>query len=80
MAEKELSGELEKFSYSLGMSIAGNLIQSGVKTVNPELCKKFFEGTFFYWLCPVKHNLKTAQINAVVDFRIYFLSTKIKSN
>lgn len=41
MAEKELTGELEKFSYSLGMSIAGNLIQSGVKTVNPNL---FLEG------------------------------------
>jgi FKBP-type peptidyl-prolyl cis-trans isomerase FklB len=41
MAEKELTGELEKFSYALGMSIAGNLIQSGVKTVNPNL---FLEG------------------------------------
>ncbi len=41
MAEKEIKGELERFSYSLGMSIAGNLIQSGVKTVNPNL---FLEG------------------------------------
>ena len=41
MTEKKLMGELEKFSYSLGMSIAGNLIKSGVNKINPEL---FFEG------------------------------------
>lgn len=41
MTDKKLTGELEKFSYSLGMSIAGNLIKSGVNTINPEL---FFEG------------------------------------
>lgn len=46
MAEKELSGELEKFSYALGMSIAGNLIQSGVKTVNPELFLEGFKDVF----------------------------------
>ena len=41
MTDKKLTGELDKFSYSLGMSIAGNLIKSGVNTINPEL---FFEG------------------------------------
>lgn len=46
MAEKELTGELEKFSYALGMSIAGNLIQSGVKTVNPELFLEGFKDVF----------------------------------
>lgn len=46
MAEKELTGELEKFSYSLGMSIAGNLIQSGVKTVDPNLFLKGFVDVF----------------------------------
>ncbi len=41
MAESKLSGELEKFSYALGMSISGNLIKTGVKTIHPE---KFLEG------------------------------------
>lgn len=41
MAENKLTGELEKFSYALGMSIAGNLVQSGVTTVAPE---SFLEG------------------------------------
>ncbi len=36
MSEKKLSGELNQFSYALGMSIAGNLIQSGVKIIHPE--------------------------------------------
>jgi len=46
MAEKELYGELENFSYALGMSIAGNLIQTGVKTVNPELFLNGFKDVF----------------------------------
>lgn len=37
MTDKNLNGELEKLSYALGLSIAGNLIQSGVKTIQPEL-------------------------------------------
>ncbi len=41
MAENKSDEELKKFSYALGMSIAGNLIQSGVKTINPEF---FVEG------------------------------------
>lgn len=36
MTEKKLSGELERFSYALGMSVASNLIKSGVKAINPE--------------------------------------------
>ena len=46
MTEKKLTGELEKFSYALGMSIAGNLIQIGVKTVNPELFLEGFKDVF----------------------------------
>ncbi|PIF02420.1 MAG: peptidylprolyl isomerase [Draconibacterium sp.] len=37
MSEKKATGELEQFSYALGMSIAGNLIQSGVKQIQPEI-------------------------------------------
>lgn len=36
MANIDLKDDLQKFSYALGMSISANLIQSGVKTVNPE--------------------------------------------
>lgn len=46
MTEKKLYGELENFSYALGMSIAGNLIQSGVKTVNPEIFLNGFKDVF----------------------------------
>jgi len=46
MAEKKLYGELENFSYALGMSIAGNLIQSGVNTVNPEIFLTGFKDVF----------------------------------
>ena len=46
MTEKKLTGELDRFSYSLGMSIAGNLIQSGVKTVNPEIFVEAFKDTY----------------------------------
>jgi FKBP-type peptidyl-prolyl cis-trans isomerase FklB len=46
MTDKKLYGELENFSYALGMSIAGNLIQSGVKTVNPELFLNGFKDVF----------------------------------
>ncbi|MBN2635047.1 MAG: FKBP-type peptidyl-prolyl cis-trans isomerase [Prolixibacteraceae bacterium] len=36
MSEKKLTGDLNQLSYALGMSIAGNLIQSGVKTIHAE--------------------------------------------
>ena len=35
MSEHKFNGRLEKFSYALGLSIASNLIQSGVKTIDP---------------------------------------------
>jgi FKBP-type peptidyl-prolyl cis-trans isomerase FklB len=41
MTIKNITGELEQFSYALGMSVAGNLIQSGITTINPEI---FLEG------------------------------------
>jgi len=46
MTDKKLYGELENFSYALGMSIAGNLIQTGVQTVNPELFLNGFKDVF----------------------------------
>jgi FKBP-type peptidyl-prolyl cis-trans isomerase FklB len=46
MTGKKLYGELENFSYALGMSIAGNLIQTGVKTVNPKLFLSGFKDIF----------------------------------
>ncbi|WP_205461864.1 FKBP-type peptidyl-prolyl cis-trans isomerase [Mangrovibacterium lignilyticum] len=35
MSDQKGNNRLEDFSYALGLSIAGNLIQSGVKTVDP---------------------------------------------
>ncbi len=46
MTEKKLTGELERFSYALGMSVASNLIKSGVKKVNPDLFLKAINDTF----------------------------------
>jgi FKBP-type peptidyl-prolyl cis-trans isomerase FklB len=46
MTEQKLTGELDQFSYALGMSIAGNLIQSGIKTINPEIFLEAFKDTF----------------------------------
>lgn len=46
MTDNKISGELESFSYALGMSIAGNLIQTGVSTVNPELFLNGFKDVF----------------------------------
>ncbi len=46
MTDNKISGELESFSYALGMSIAGNLIQTGVNTVNPELFLNGFKDVF----------------------------------
>ncbi len=36
MSKHEFKGQVEKFSYALGLSISGNLIQSGVKSIDPE--------------------------------------------
>ncbi len=46
MTDKQIKGELEKFSYALGMSVASNLIKSGVKTINPDLFLKAVKDTF----------------------------------
>lgn len=46
MSDSNIKGELEKFSYSLGMSIAGNLIKSGVNKINPELFLAGIKDTF----------------------------------
>lgn len=35
MSEHKFNDDLEKFSYALGLSISSNLIQSGVKTIEP---------------------------------------------
>ena len=36
MPKHEFKGQLEEFSYALGVSISGNLIQSGVKSIDSE--------------------------------------------
>lgn len=46
MTEKKISGDLDQFSYALGMSIAGNLIQTGVKKVNSDVFIEAFNSTF----------------------------------
>ena len=46
MTDKKLTGELEKFSYALGMSVAANLIKSGVKKINPEIFLDALKDTF----------------------------------
>ncbi|RIH63206.1 FKBP-type peptidyl-prolyl cis-trans isomerase [Mariniphaga sediminis] len=46
MAEEKLTGELERFSYALGMSVASNLIKSGVKNINPEAFLKAVNDTY----------------------------------
>jgi len=46
MTDKKLTGELERFSYALGMSVASNLIKSGVKTINPEAFLKAVNDTY----------------------------------
>ncbi|HKL31410.1 MAG TPA: FKBP-type peptidyl-prolyl cis-trans isomerase [Tangfeifania sp.] len=46
MTEKKITGELNRFSYALGMSVASNLIKSGVKKVNPETFLQAINDTF----------------------------------
>ena len=46
MSENNLNGKVEKFSYALGLSIASNLIQSGVKTIDPENFMKALQSAF----------------------------------
>jgi FKBP-type peptidyl-prolyl cis-trans isomerase FklB len=46
MTEQKLTGEVERFSYALGMNVASNLIKSGVKTINPEAFVNAINDTF----------------------------------
>jgi FKBP-type peptidyl-prolyl cis-trans isomerase FklB len=46
MTDKKINGELEEFSYALGMSIAANLIQTGVKTVSADFFLSGFTDVF----------------------------------
>jgi FKBP-type peptidyl-prolyl cis-trans isomerase FklB len=46
MAEKKITGEFEQFSYALGMSVAGNLVNSGATGINPEIFSEAVKDTF----------------------------------
>jgi len=46
MSDHKLTGNLEKFSYALGMSIASNLIKSGVETIHSEALMAAINDTF----------------------------------
>lgn len=46
MSEQKMNDRLEKFSYALGLSIASNLIQSGVKTIDPSSFNRALEDLF----------------------------------
>lgn len=46
MAKINLSNDLEKFSYALGLSISANLIQSGVKQIHPEAFNSALKDVF----------------------------------
>lgn len=46
MREKEDRNPLDRFSYALGMTIASNLIKSGVKSINSEVFIKAVNDTF----------------------------------
>jgi len=46
MSKINLGNDLEKFSYALGLSLAANLIQSGVKTIHPDAFVAAVKDTF----------------------------------
>jgi FKBP-type peptidyl-prolyl cis-trans isomerase FklB len=46
MSDFKLPGDLEKFSYALGMSIASNLIKSGVEKIHSESLMTAINDTF----------------------------------
>jgi len=46
MTKKKIKSEIEKFSYALGLSLGGNLIQSGVTQVIPEVFLAGFTDVF----------------------------------
>ncbi len=46
MTEKKITGKLDRFSYALGMSVASNLIKSGVTKLNSDLFLLALNDTF----------------------------------
>ena len=46
MSKINFNDDLEKFSYALGLSLAANLIQSGVKTLHPDAFVAAVKDTF----------------------------------
>ncbi len=46
MAQKKITGKLDRFSYALGMSVASNLIKSGVTKLNSDLFLLALNDTF----------------------------------
>lgn len=46
MSQHEFKDELDKISYALGLSVSSNLIQSGIKTIEPNHFKLALEDVF----------------------------------
>lgn len=46
MSKKEFSSQVEKFSYSIGLSVASNLIGSGIKTIDAEAFNMAIEDAY----------------------------------
>ena len=63
MSEKKLTGDLNQLSYALGMSIAGNLIQSGVKIIHPESFTAAIQDAF----TGVEPQLKPQEANQILE-------------
>jgi FKBP-type peptidyl-prolyl cis-trans isomerase FklB len=63
MSEKKLTGDLNQLSYALGMSIAGNLIQSGVKTIHPESFTAAIQDAF----TGIEPQLKPQEANQILE-------------
>ena len=63
MSEKKLSGDLNQLSYALGMSIAGNLIQSGVKTIHAESFTAAIQDAF----TGVEPKLQPHEANQIIE-------------
>ena len=63
MSEKNLSGDLNQLSYALGMSIAGNLIQLGVKTIHSESFTAAIQDAF----TGAEPELKPHEANQIIE-------------
>lgn len=63
MSEKKLTGDLNQLSYALGMSIAGNLIQSGVKTIHAESFTSAIQDAF----TGVEPKLQPQEANQILE-------------